>query len=245
MVRKTNVTATRAVDGLTPKGSFLNDVFPGQGNKPDLSRERICGSQVTLHIPQERKLRWHKFGSRGETGIYLSMEGSQIYTCWVPSRGNSHQTVRSANVTIYKRVGEKDLPAETTYDAKPMIHTNKPLISSQLQSATEQSKTSSPNQTEVNNIQHTEVHNPQYGQTKASMTSAKLPPDPRERGITKLRTITETLQGPHRERTSSERPHSELPGLLTKGTWRILTATKLAIGHSQSRGIRSQKEQER
>ncbi|RFN47860.1 membrane primary amine oxidase, partial [Fusarium flagelliforme] len=50
MVRKTNCTTTRAVDGLTPLESFLNEVSPGQDNKPDLSGERICGSQVTIHI---------------------------------------------------------------------------------------------------------------------------------------------------------------------------------------------------
>ncbi|RYC80537.1 hypothetical protein BFJ63_vAg16574, partial [Fusarium oxysporum f. sp. narcissi] len=94
MVRKTNVTATRAIDGLTPMESFLNEALPGQDNKPDLSGERICGSQVTIHIPQERRLRSHKFGPRGEAGIYLCMEGSQIYTCWVPSRRKGHQIVR-------------------------------------------------------------------------------------------------------------------------------------------------------
>jgi hypothetical protein len=43
MVRKINVIATRVIEGLTPMESFLDEVFPGQDNKPDLSGERICG----------------------------------------------------------------------------------------------------------------------------------------------------------------------------------------------------------
>ncbi|KAG7404582.1 Retrovirus-related Pol polyprotein from transposon TNT [Fusarium oxysporum f. sp. raphani] len=144
MVRKTNVTATRAIDGLTPIESFLNEALPGQDNKPDLSGERICGSQVTIHIPQERRLRSHKFGPRGETGIYLCMEGSQIYTCWVPSRRKGHQIVRSANVQFYETVRETELLTETEHDVEPEIRKNGAPISSRPQSVTEQTKTPSP-----------------------------------------------------------------------------------------------------
>ena len=221
MVRKTNVTATRAIEGLTPMESFLDEVFPGQDNKPDLSGERVCGSQVTVHIPQERRLRSHKFGPRGETGIYLSMEGSQIYTCWVPSRRKGHQIVRSANVTFYEKVGEKDLQTEAEHDVEPTIRTNGAPISGRPQSVTEQAKTPSPNRSEVNNLQHAEVHNPQHGQTTTSMTSAKLLPDPREEGITEPKTMTEALQGPYREHWLRA-IHSELRSLLMKGTWRML-----------------------
>ncbi|KAG7403817.1 Kinetochore protein mis13 [Fusarium oxysporum f. sp. rapae] len=177
MVRKTNVTATRAIDGLTPIESFLNEAFPGQDNtgKPDLSGERICGSQVTIHIPQERRLRSHKFGPRGETGIYLCMEGSKIYTCWVPSRRKGHQIVRSANVKFYEKVGETELLTETEHDVEPEIRKNGAPISSRPQSVTEQTETPSPQRSEVNNLQHAEVHNPQHEQTTTSMTSAKLP----------------------------------------------------------------------
>ncbi|KAI8395092.1 hypothetical protein FOFC_21584 [Fusarium oxysporum] len=144
MVRKTNVTATRAIDGLTPMESFLNEALPGHDNKPDLSGERICGSQVTIHIPQERRLRSHKFGPRGEAGIYLCMEGSQIYTCWVPSRRKGHQIVRSANVKFYERVRETELLTETEHDVEPEIRKNGAPISSRPQSVTEQTKTQSP-----------------------------------------------------------------------------------------------------
>ncbi|KAG7406797.1 Retrovirus-related Pol polyprotein from transposon TNT [Fusarium oxysporum f. sp. raphani] len=144
MVRKTNVTATRAIDGLTPMESFLNEALPGQDNKPDLSGERICGSQVTIHIPQERRLRSHKFGPRGEAGIYLCMEGSQIYTCWVPSRRKGHQIVRSANVQFYEKVRETELLTETEHDVEPEIRKNGAPISSRPQSVTEQTKTPSP-----------------------------------------------------------------------------------------------------
>ncbi|KAG7424545.1 Retrovirus-related Pol polyprotein from transposon TNT [Fusarium oxysporum f. sp. raphani] len=193
MVRKTNVTATRAIDGLTPMESFLNEALPGQDNKPDLSGERICGSQVTIHIPQERRLRSHKFGPRGEAGIYLCMEGSQIYTCWVPSRRKGHQIVRSANVQFYEKVGEKELLTETEHDVEPEIRKNGAPISSRPQSVTEQTKTPSPQRSEVNNLQHAEVHNPQHGQTTTSMTSAKLP-DLRKEVITEPKTMTEALQ---------------------------------------------------
>ncbi|TVY74571.1 Retrovirus-related Pol polyprotein from transposon TNT [Fusarium oxysporum f. sp. cubense] len=220
MVRKTNVTATRAIDGLTPMESFLNEAFPGQDNKPDLSGERICGSQVTIHIPQERRLRSHKFGPRGETGIYLCMEGSQIYTCWVPSRRKGHQIVRSANVKFYEKVGEKELLTETEHDVEPEIRKNGAPISSRPQSVTEQTKTPSPQRSEVNNLQHAEVHNPQHGQTTTSMTSAKLP-DLRKEVITEPKTMTEALQGPQREHWLRA-IHSELRSLLTKGTWRML-----------------------
>ncbi|KAI8416190.1 hypothetical protein FOFC_02499 [Fusarium oxysporum] len=144
MVRKTNVTATRAIDGLTPMESFLNEALPAQDNKPDLSGERICGSQVTIHIPQERRLRSHKFGPRGEAGIYLCMEGSQIYTCWVPSRRKGHQIVRSANVQFYEKVRETELLTETEHDVEPEIRKNGAPISSRPQSVTEQTKTPSP-----------------------------------------------------------------------------------------------------
>ncbi|KAG7418596.1 Retrovirus-related Pol polyprotein from transposon TNT [Fusarium oxysporum f. sp. raphani] len=144
MVRKTNVTATRAIDGLTPMESFLNEALPGHDNKPDLSGERICGSQVTIHIPQERRLRSHKFGPRGEAGIYLCMEGSQIYTCWVPSRRKGHQIVRSANVKFYEKVRETELLTETEHDVEPEIRKNGAPISSRPQSVTEQTKTPSP-----------------------------------------------------------------------------------------------------
>ncbi|OBS16014.1 hypothetical protein FPOA_27826 [Fusarium poae] len=220
MVRKTNVTATRAIDGLTPMESFLNEAFPGQDNKPDLSGERICGSQVTIHIPKERRLRSHKFGPRGEAGIYLCMEGSQIYTCWVPSRRKGHQIVRSANVKFYEKVGEKELLTETEHDVEPEIRKNGAPISSRPQSVTEQTETPSPRRSEVNNLQHAEVHNPQHGQTTTSMTSAKLP-DPRKEVITEPKTMTEALQGPQREHWLRA-IHSELRSLLTKGTWRML-----------------------
>ncbi|RKK10459.1 hypothetical protein BFJ65_g14459 [Fusarium oxysporum f. sp. cepae] len=220
MVRKTNVTATRAIDGLTPMESFLNEALPGQDNKPDLSGERICGSQVTIHIPQERRLRSHKFGPRGEAGIYLCMEGSQIYTCWVPSRRKGHQIVRSANVQFYEKVGEKELLTETEHDVEPEIRKNGAPISSRPQSVTEQTKTPSPQRSEVNNLQHAEVHNPQHGQTTTSMTSAKLP-DLRKEVITEPKTMTEALQGPQREHWLRA-IHSELRSLLTKGTWRML-----------------------
>ncbi|RKK14004.1 hypothetical protein BFJ66_g18182, partial [Fusarium oxysporum f. sp. cepae] len=220
MVRKTNVTATRAIDGLTPMESFLNEALPGQDNKPDLSGERICGSQVTIHIPQERRLRSHKFGPRGEAGIYLCMEGSQIYTCWVPSRRRGHQIVRSANVKFYEKVRETELLTETEHDVEPEIRKNGAPISSRPQSVTEQTKTPSPQRSEVNNLQHAEVHNPQHGQTTTSMTSAKLP-DLRKEVITEPKTMTEALQGPQREHWLRA-IHSELRSLLTKGTWRML-----------------------
>ncbi|KAI8416918.1 hypothetical protein FOFC_03231 [Fusarium oxysporum] len=143
-IYQTNVTATRAIDGLTPMESFLNEALPGQDNKPDLSGERICGSQVTIHIPQERRLRSHKFGPRGEAGIYLCMEGSQIYTCWVPSRRKGHQIVRSANVQFYEKVRETELLTETEHDVEPEIRKNGAPISSRPQSVTEQTKTPSP-----------------------------------------------------------------------------------------------------
>ncbi|KAI8402497.1 hypothetical protein FOFC_07952 [Fusarium oxysporum] len=137
-------TASTAIDGLTPMESFLNEALPGQDNKPDLSGERICGSQVTIHIPQERRLRSHKFGPRGEAGIYLCMEGSQIYTCWVPSRRKGHQIVRSANVQFYEKVRETELLTETEHDVEPEIRKNGAPISSRPQSVTEQTKTPSP-----------------------------------------------------------------------------------------------------
>ncbi|KAI8402302.1 hypothetical protein FOFC_17609 [Fusarium oxysporum] len=135
---------TQAIDGLTPMESFLNEALPAQDNKPDLSGERICGSQVTIHIPQERRLRSHKFGPRGEAGIYLCMEGSQIYTCWVPSRRKGHQIVRSANVQFYEKVRETELLTETEHDVEPEIRKNGAPISSRPQSVTEQTKTPSP-----------------------------------------------------------------------------------------------------
>src|SRR4051794_34676473 len=49
MIRKTNVIATRAIDEFTPLECFLNEVFPNQNNKPDLSGERICSSKITIH----------------------------------------------------------------------------------------------------------------------------------------------------------------------------------------------------
>ncbi|KAI8404603.1 hypothetical protein FOFC_16098 [Fusarium oxysporum] len=152
--------STRAIDGLTPMESFLNEALPGQDNKPDLSGERICGSQVTIHIPQERRLRSHKFGPRGEAGIYLCMEGSQIYTCWVPSRRKGHQIVRSANVKFYERVRETELLTETEHDVEPEIRKNGAPISSRPQSVTEQTKTPSPQRPEVNNLQHAELSCP-------------------------------------------------------------------------------------
>ena len=220
MVRKTNITATRAVDGLTPLESFLNEVFPEQDNKPNLSGERICGSQVTVHIPQERRLRSLKFGPRGETGIYLCMEGSQIYTCWVPSRRKGHQLVRSAQVTFYEKVGETEHLTETEHDVEPIIRTNGAPISSRPQSVLEQIKTPSLYQSEVNNLQHAGVHNPQHIQTTTSKTSVQLP-DPRKEVITEPKTMTEALQGPQREHWLRA-IHSELRSLLTKGAWRIL-----------------------
>lgn len=173
-----------------------------------------------IHIPQEQRLKSYKFGLRGKTGIYLCMEGSQIYTCWVHSRRKGHQLVRSAQVTFYKKVGEKELLTETEHDVEPDIRKNGAPISSRPQSVTEQTETLSPRRSEVNNLQHAEVHNPQHGQTTTSMTSAKLL-DPRKEVITEPKTMTEALQGPQREhwlRTI----HSELRSLLTKGTWRML-----------------------
>ncbi|KAI8416212.1 hypothetical protein FOFC_02521 [Fusarium oxysporum] len=192
---------TQAIDGLTPMESFLNEALPGQDNKPDLSGERICGSQVTIHIPQERRLRSHKFGPRGEAGIYLCMEGSQIYTCWVPSRRKGHQIVRSANVQFYEKVRETELLTETEHDVEPEIRKNGAPISSRPQSVTEQTKTPSPQRSEVNNLQHAEVHNPQHGQTTTSMTSAKLP-DLRKEVITEPKTMTEALQASIYQRVS-------------------------------------------
>ncbi|KAL6410016.1 retrotransposase [Ilyonectria robusta] len=171
--------AYTAVDGLTPLESFLNEVFPEQDNKPNLSGERICGSQVTVHIPQERRLRSFKFGPRGETGIYLCMEGSQIYTCWVPSRRKGHQLVRSTQVTFYEKVGETEHLTETEHDVEPTIRTNGAPISSRPQSVLEQIETPSSYQSEVNNLQHAGVHNPQHEQTTTSRTSVQLP-DPRK-----------------------------------------------------------------
>ncbi|RKK07014.1 Retrovirus-related Pol polyprotein from transposon TNT 1-94 [Fusarium oxysporum f. sp. cepae] len=220
MVRKTNCTTTRAVDGLTPLESFLNEVSPGQDNKPDLSGERICGSQVTIHIPQERRLRSHKFGPRGETGIYINMEGSQIYTCWVPSRRKGHQIVRSANVTFYEKVGEKDLQTGTEHDVEPTIRTNGAPISCRPQSALERTETPMSNKSEVHYLQHTEVHYPPCEQTTTSETSVQLP-DPRKEEITEPKTMTEALQGPYREHWLRA-IHSELRSILTKGIWRIL-----------------------
>ncbi|RKK12657.1 hypothetical protein BFJ67_g18048, partial [Fusarium oxysporum f. sp. cepae] len=148
------------------------------------------------------------------------MEGSQIYTCWVPSRRKGHQIVRSANVQFYEKVGEKELLTETEYDVEPEIRKNGAPISSRPQSVTEQTKTPSPQRSEVNNLQHAEVHNPQHGQTTTSMTSAKLP-DLRKEVITEPKTMTEALQGPQREHWLRA-IHSELRSLLTKGTWRML-----------------------
>ncbi|KAF6515608.1 hypothetical protein HZS61_004349 [Fusarium oxysporum f. sp. conglutinans] len=220
MVRKTNCTTTRAVDGLTPLESFLNEVSPGQDNKPDLSGERICGSQVTIHIPQERRLRSHKFGPRGETGIYINMEGSQIYTCWVPSRRKGHRIVRSANVTFYEKVGEKDLQTGTEHDVEPIIRTNGAPISCRPQSALERTETPMSNKSEVHYLQHTEVHYPPCEQTTTSETSVQQP-DPRKEEITEPKTMTEALQGPYREHWLRA-IHSELRSILTKGIWRIL-----------------------
>ncbi|KAI8411239.1 hypothetical protein FOFC_07833 [Fusarium oxysporum] len=152
--------SSKTIDGLTPMESFLNEAFPGQDNKPDLSGERICGSQVTIHIPQERRLRSHKFGPRGETGIYLCMEGSQIYTCWVPSRRKGHQIVRSANVQFYEKVRETEILTETEHDVESEICKNGAPISSRPQSVTEQTKTPSPQRSEVNNLQHAELSCP-------------------------------------------------------------------------------------
>ncbi|KAI8397212.1 hypothetical protein FOFC_20484, partial [Fusarium oxysporum] len=186
-------TIPQAVDGLTPLESFLNEVSPGQDNKPDLSGERICGSQVTIHIPQERRLRSHKFGPRGETGIYINMEGSQIYTCWVPSRRKGHRIVRSANVTFYEKVGEKDLQTGTEHDVEPIIRTNGAPISCRPQSALERTETPMSNKSEVHYLQHTEVHYPPCEQTTTSETSVQQP-DPRKEEITEPKTMTEALQ---------------------------------------------------
>jgi hypothetical protein len=120
------------------------------------------------------------------------MEGSQIYTCWVPSRRKGYQIVRSANVKFYEKVGEKELLTETEHNVEPEIRKNGAPISSRPQSVTEQIETPSPHGSEVNNLQHAEVHNPQHGQTIASMTSAKLP-DLRKEVITEPKTITEAL----------------------------------------------------
>ena len=51
MIRKTNVITIRTIDGFISLESFLNEVFPDQDNKPDLSGERIYGSKITIHIP--------------------------------------------------------------------------------------------------------------------------------------------------------------------------------------------------
>ncbi|WJG35735.1 uncharacterized protein FOBCDRAFT_119195, partial [Fusarium oxysporum Fo47] len=86
---------------------------------------------------------------------------------------------------LYEKVGETELLTETKHDVEPEIRRNGAPISSRPQSATEQSKTPSPQRSEVNNLQH--------GQTTTSMTSAKLP-DLRKEVITEPKTMTEALQ---------------------------------------------------
>ncbi|KAH7137759.1 hypothetical protein EDB81DRAFT_617977, partial [Dactylonectria macrodidyma] len=121
------------------------------------------------------------------------MEGSQIYTCWVPSRRKGHQLVRSAHVTFYEKVGETEYLTETEHGVEPTIRTNRAPISSRPLSVMEQIKTPSSYQSEVNNLQHAGVHNPQHEQTTASKTSVQLP-DPRKGEITEPKTMTEALQ---------------------------------------------------
>jgi hypothetical protein len=221
MVRKTNITATRAVDGLTPLESFLNEVFPEQDNKSDLSGERICGSKVTIHIPQERRLRSHKFGPRGETGIYLYMEGSQIYTCWVPSRRKGHQLVRSAQVTFYEKVEERELLTTTGHDVEPVIRKNgAPIRSPPVQESTAPPEFVQQVDESVQQADALIVE--QNCQLEQATTSSTVQlPDLRKEEITEPKTISEALQGPYREHWLRA-IHSELRSLLQKGTWRMM-----------------------
>ncbi|EGU72510.1 hypothetical protein FOXB_16981, partial [Fusarium oxysporum f. sp. conglutinans Fo5176] len=121
------------------------------------------------------------------------MEGSQIYTCWVPSRRKGHRIVRSANVTFYEKVGEKDLQTGTEHDVEPIIRTNGAPISCRPQSALERTETPMSNKSEVHYLQHTEVHYPPCEQTTTSETSVQQP-DPRKEEITEPKTMTEALQ---------------------------------------------------
>lgn len=138
------------------------------------------------------------------------MEGSQIYTCWVPSRRNGYQLVRTAHITFYEKVGETELLTETEHDVEPTIRKNGAPISQPLP-VLEQTETP----TEVQNLHSTEKE-----QATALMTSVQLP-DLRTGEITEPKTMTEALQGPQREHWLRA-IHSELRSLLNKGTWRML-----------------------